>query len=102
LRRLFKSNTLTAVDFSWDERKAVSNLKKHGVSFDEAATVFADPLALAIDDAVDPERTLLLGMSNRQRLLLVVHVEIHDSTIRIISARRATSHERRRYEEEGH
>jgi uncharacterized protein len=90
------------VDFSWDERKAASNLEKHGVSFAEAATVFADPLALAIDDALEPERTLLVGMSNRQRLLLVVHVELDDATIRIISARRATSHERRRYEEEGH
>ena len=89
------------MDFSWDERKAASNLKKHGVSFGEAATVFADPLALAIDDLLDPERTLLLGMSNGQRLLLVVHVELDESTIRIISARRATSHERRRYEEEG-
>lgn len=90
------------VDFSWDERKAASNLRKHGVSFGEAATVFADPLALAIDDAVAPERTLLLGMSERQRLLLVVHAELDHSTMRIISARRATSHERRRYEEEGH
>ncbi len=90
------------MDFSWDERKAASNLKKHGVPFDEAAAVFADPLALAIDDLLEPERTLLLGMSNRQRLLLVVHVELDESTIRIISARRATSHERRRYEEEGH
>jgi uncharacterized protein len=89
------------VDFSWDERKVASNRRKHGVSFDEAATVFADPLALAIDDALEPERTLLLGMSNRQRLLLVVHIELNESTIRIISARRATSHERRRYEEEG-
>jgi len=89
------------VNFSWDERKAASNLKKHGVSFDEAATVFADPLALAIDDVLEPERTLLLGMSHRERLLLVVHVEVDESTIRIISARRATSHERRRYEEEG-
>jgi uncharacterized protein len=89
------------VDFSWDERKAASNLKKHGVSFIEAATVFADPLALAIDDLLEPERMFLLGMSNRQRLLLVVHAELDESTIRIISARRATSHERRRYEEEG-
>ncbi len=97
----FKSNTLTPVDFTWDDRKAASNLKKHGVSFDEAATVFADPLALAIEDDVDLDRTLLLGMSNRQRLLLVVHIELDESTIRIISARRATSHERRRYEEEG-
>lgn len=90
------------MDFSWNQRKAAANLKKHGVSFGEAATVFADPLALAIDDAVDPGRTLLLGMSERQRVLLVVHAELDESTIRIISARRATSHERRRYEEEGH
>jgi hypothetical protein len=89
------------VDFSWSERKAATNLKKHGVSFSEAATVFADPLALAIDDAVHPERTVLLGMSDRHRLLLVVHAELGESTIRIISARRATSQERRRYEEEG-
>lgn len=90
------------MDFSWDERKAASNLKKHGVSFGEAATVFADPLALAIEDLAQSERTLLLGMSSRQRLLIVVHLELDESTIRIISARRATSHERRRYEEEDH
>ena len=89
------------MDFSWDGRKAASNLKKHGVSFEEAMTVFADPLALAIEDALQPARTLLLGVSNRQRLLLVVHIELDESSIRIISARRATSHERRRYEEEG-
>jgi uncharacterized DUF497 family protein len=69
------------------------------VAFNEAATVFADPLALAIEDAVDPGRTLLLGLSMRARILVVVHVEIDDATVRIVSARRATSHERRRYEE---
>jgi len=90
------------VNFTWDERKAASNLRKHGVSFEEAATVFADPLALYIEDAVDPGRALLLGASVRNRLLLVVHAELDDSTIRIIGARRATSHEGRRYEEEGH
>lgn len=87
------------MDFIWDPRKAASNVKKHGVAFDEAATVFADPLALAIEDALDPGRTLLLGLSMRARILVVVHVEIDDATIRIVSARRATSHERRRYEE---
>jgi uncharacterized protein len=71
------------------------------VTFVEAATVFADPLALAIADAVHVERTLLLGLSGRLRVLLVVHVELSDDTIRLISARIATSHERRRYEE-GH
>jgi uncharacterized protein len=87
------------VDFEWDPRKAATNARKHGVAFEEAASVFGDPLALAIQDDAEPERTLLLGMSDRRRILLVVHVEIDDSTIRIISARRATSHERRRYEE---
>jgi uncharacterized DUF497 family protein len=87
------------LNFTWDARKAAVNLNKHGASFEEAATVFGDPLALAIEDGCDPERTLLLGMSARQRILLVVHAELDDSTIRIISARRATSHERRRYEE---
>lgn len=90
------------MNFSRDDRKAATNLTKHGVSFHEAATVFADPLALAIEDALEPERTLLLGISDLQRLWLVVHVEVDESSIRIISARRATSHERRRYEEEGH
>ncbi len=89
------------MNFTWDPRKAASNKKKHGVSFEEAATVFGDPLALAIEDAVEPERTLILGMSERLRVLLVVYVELADETIRLISARRATSHERRRYEE-GH
>lgn len=61
--------------------------------------MFADPLALVVEDAVDPERTLLVGMSSRQRVLLTVYTEIDDDTIRIISARRATSHERKHYEE---
>jgi uncharacterized DUF497 family protein len=85
--------------FTWDEGKAASNLGKHGVSFVEAATVFVDRLALFTEDAIDPGRAILLGMSERQRLVLVVHAEIADSVIRIISARLATSHERRRYEE---
>jgi len=87
------------VNFTWDLRKAASNAKKHGVTFEEAATVFADPLALAIEDAGHEERTLLLGLSGQLRVLLVVHVELDDDTIRLISARRATSHERNRYEE---
>jgi uncharacterized DUF497 family protein len=87
------------VNFTWDPRKATSNAKKHGVTFEEAATVFADPLALAIQDEAHEERTLLLGLSERVRVLLVVHVELDAETIRLISARRATTHERRRYEE---
>lgn len=85
--------------FVWDPRKASANIRKHGVSFEEAASVFADPLALAIEDAIDPGRSLLIGASDRQRILLSVYTEIDDDTIRIVSARRATSHERRRYEE---
>lgn len=61
--------------------------------------MFADALALVVEDAVDPERTLLIGMSSRQRVLLTVYAEIDEDTIRIISARRATSHERKHYEE---
>ena len=88
-----------ALKFSWNERKATANARKHGVTFEEAATVFADALALVVQDAVHPERTLILGVSDRQRALLVVHTELDSTTIRIISARRATTHERRRYEE---
>lgn len=87
------------MNFTWDPRKATSNARKHGVAFDEAVSVFADPLALAIEDGLDPRRTLLLGLSLQSRVLVVVHAEIDEATVRIISARRATSHERRRYEE---
>lgn len=87
------------VRFTWDFRKAASNLKKHGVSFEEAATVFADPLAVVVEDALYAERAVLIGESGRQRLLFAVFVELAEDSIRIISARRATSHERRRYEE---
>jgi uncharacterized DUF497 family protein len=87
------------VRFTWDPRKAATNVRKHGVSFEEAASVFADPLALAVEDAVDPGRTLLIGLSNRERILLTVYTQIDEDTIRIISARCATPHERRHYEE---
>jgi uncharacterized protein len=89
-----------ALRFTWDPRKARLNLSKHGVSFAEAATVFADPLALFLEDLVEPERAILIGLSEAGRLLVTVHVEIHEELIRIISARRATAHERRAYEEE--
>jgi uncharacterized DUF497 family protein len=89
------------VQFTWDPTKAASNLRKHGVSFDEAVTVFADPIAAMLEDALDPNRSILIGRSRRGRTLLTVFVELSEDTIRIISARRATSHERRRYEEGG-
>ena len=87
------------MQFTWDSKKAESNLKKHGVSFGEAVTVFADPLALIMEDALYGERAILIGQSKKQRLLFTVFVELAADSIRIISARRATSHERRRYEE---
>jgi uncharacterized DUF497 family protein len=87
------------VRFTWDPKKAASNQKKHGVSFVEAVSVFADPLAAMLDDALDPERAILVGQSEKGRVLLVVFIEQSEDTIRIISARRATSHERKRYEE---
>lgn len=88
--------------FEWDGTKAKANIRKHGISFEEAATVFGDPLSLTIEDPdeTDPERRLLtMGWSTGQRLLVVVHTEERDR-IRIISARRATRHERRTYEKE--
>ena len=85
--------------FTWDPKKAASNLKKHGVSFVEAVSVFADPLAAMLGDALDPARAILVGQSEKGRVLLVVFIEQSEDMIRIISARRATSHERKRYEE---
>jgi len=87
------------VRFTWEPKKAASNQKKHGVSFVEGVSVFADPLAAMLDDALDPERVILVGQSEKRRVLLVVFIEQSEDLIRIISARRATSHERKRYEE---
>jgi len=87
--------------FSWDPRKADSNLRKHGVAFDEAITVFSDPLALIFDDMEHSEeehREIIIGYSTLQRLVLVCFVERLEDTIRIISARRATKDEIKDYE----
>jgi uncharacterized DUF497 family protein len=85
--------------FTWDPKKAASNVKKHGVSFVEASSLFADPLAALLEDALDPEGAILVGQAEKGRVLLVVFIEQSEDTIRITSARRATSHERKRYEE---
>ena len=86
--------------FEWNEAKATSNRQKHRVTFQEAATVFTDPLTLIAPDAVHPERFIILGRSSHSRLLFVVYVEKHHGeTIRIISARQATRAERHAYEE---
>ena len=86
--------------FEWDEEKAAKNLTKHGVSFSEASTVFADPLSRTIPDPLHSEeedRFVVLGQSGLQHTLVVVHT-YRGEVIRIISARAATSHERRDYE----
>jgi len=90
-----------ALLFEWDSDKAQQNARGHDVSFEEAATVFGDPLSLTIDDPVhstEEDRFVTLGRSVDGRLLVVVHTERGD-TVRIISARRATRRERTAYEE---
>ena len=88
------------MQFEWDRTKAARNAKRHRVSFEEAVTVFYDPLAATFDDpdhSRGERRLITVGQSARDRLLVVVHVERAD-TIRIISARLATAPERKRHE----
>jgi len=93
--------TVVDGDFEWDDAKAESNLEKHGISFPEAATVFADPHAIYLDDGSGTNRMVVIGTSLRERVLFVVHVERGDRD-RIISARAATGPERDVYETGGH
>jgi uncharacterized DUF497 family protein len=89
------------VRFRWSPEKHAANLRRHGVGFIEAMSVFDDPLSLAVQDpvhSVGEQRWLLLGKSSRGQLLVVAHAEGGDE-IRIISARRATKRERAMYEE---
>jgi len=89
--------------FEWDSVKAESNARKHDVTFDEASTVFGDPLAVLAPDpdhSLVEDRFILLGMSNRRRLLVVALAERPPRT-RLISARKATQRERLNYEKEG-
>ena len=90
------------VTIEWDPAKARANRRKHGVTFEEAATVFNDPLSSTIPDPMhseSEERFVIVGQSIQQRLLIVVHTDRGDH-IRIISARLANPHERKTYEEE--
>ena len=92
---------MNGLHFEWDAAKAAINLRKHAVSFEEASTVFEDPDALVIDDpehsAVE-ERFIILGISARARLLVVCHcLRESESSIRIISARKATARESEQY-----
>ena len=87
--------------FEWDDAKAASNLKKHGVSFDEAASVFGDDNALTFadtDNSENEDRSRTFGYSSNSRLLVVVHTE-RRSGVRIISARKATRYEKTIYEQ---
>ena len=87
--------------YEWDPTKAAANVKKHRVSFEEAASVFLDASAFTFwdpDHSVDEDREITIGRSAQQRILFVAHAA-SGGRIRIISARRATSRERRQYEE---
>jgi uncharacterized DUF497 family protein len=91
-----------ALSFEWDPRKDAANRKKHGVAFVEALTAFSDPFGRVVDDprhSASEPRLTLLGFSARHRLLAVMFTERGDDRVRIISARRATRHERSDYEE---
>jgi len=88
--------------FEWDPDKAEANLRKHGVSFDEASTVFGDPFARTRPDplhSVEEDRWITLGESEEGRLLVVVHTDSGDDVVRIISARPPTGREWRTYAE---
>ncbi len=87
-------------DFEWNDSKATTNLEKHGISFEEAVSAFADPRALSAPDLVDPDRWIVIGRSAFLRVLFVVYTERRRSgRIRIISARKASPTQRRKYEE---
>lgn len=93
--------------FEWDETKARTNFEKHRISFDEARTIFVDPFLLTFADefhSSKEERFISIGLSERNRVLLAVHLEREEKNetivIRIISCRKATQTERKRYEKE--
>jgi uncharacterized protein len=90
------------VNFEWDPAKARQNRRKHRVSFQEAATVFGDPLAITYPDpdhSIAEQRFITVGMSGSGRVLIVAHAD-RQETIRMISARKTTQRERKQYEEE--
>ena len=90
------------MQFEWEPEKDRDNLAKHGISFDEASTVFGDPLAVTIDDpdhSTEERRFVTTVYSTRQRIIIVVHTD-RDDSVRLISAREVTPAERRVYEQE--
>ncbi len=94
---------MDAINFTWNEQKNETNQKKHGIAFEEARTIFYDVNARLLNDnehSEDEERFIILGFSDKFRLLLVVHCyREEEEVIRIISARKASGNERRQYEE---
>ena len=89
------------VEFEWDPNKAMKNVEKHRVSFNEAVTVFGDPLSMTFfdpDHLIDEDRHITIGSSHLGKLLIVAHTD-RDDRIRIISARKATHRERKFYEQ---
>lgn len=89
------------MEFEWEPEKAARNLRKHKVTFSEAASVFGDSLSITVadpDHSVDEERFITVGLSSRHRWLMVAHTERGDR-LRILSARELTRSERRTYEE---
>ena len=91
---------MNEISFEWDENKNKENIKKHGIDFDEAKTVFYDEMALVFDDpdhSYEEERFLIIGYSLRERICIVSHCFINDDIIRIISARKALKDEIRDY-----
>ena len=90
---------LQGITFVWDEDKAVANLRKHGIAFQQAAEAFFDPFLKLVDASREEEaRDAIIGMDMRWHLLFVVHIELEAEAIRIISARKATRRERATYE----
>jgi uncharacterized protein len=94
---------MTNIQFQWDQKKYLENIKKHKISFEEAKTVFFDENARVISDpehSIDEERFIILGFSTKLNLLVVVHTyRENDEIIRIISARKATKSESKYYQE---
>jgi len=86
--------------FEWNRKKALLNIRKHGITFEEASTIFGDSLSLTIPDSyhsIGEDRFITIGTSAEGRIIVVVHTEHHD-VIRIISARKAARNERNQYE----
>lgn len=93
---------MNEIRFEWDKLKALANKRKHGVSFEEAQTVFYDDNAVLFDDpdhSQSEDRFIMLGMSHKLRVLVVSHCERHGNVIRIISSRKAARHEAQYYAE---